>query len=112
MARPKQNAPRNRQLNIGLTDSEYDRVMRRSGAAGMRPVDYARSRLFAGRAVSEAVVASGRHRDPLLLNHLSRIGSNLNQIARALNALRMPVPPELGPVLAELRAILRKEAQS
>jgi hypothetical protein len=112
MGRPKQNNPRNRQLNIGLTDSERDRLMRRSAAAGMRPVDYARARLFAGRALPEAVTASGTHLDPLLLHHLSRIGSNLNQIARQLNALRLPIPLDLEPVLRELRAILRNVAQS
>ena len=78
----------------------------------MRPTDYARWRLLSGRtAALEAATPSGGHLDPLFLNHLSRIGSNLNQIARALHTFRMPLPPELGPTLEELRAILRKEAQ-
>ena len=112
MARPKLAITRNRQLNIGLTDSEYDTVLRRSGAAGMRPVDYARARLFDGKGLSRPSQGEARHLDPLLLSHLSRIGSNINQIARQLNALRMPQPPDLAPLLNELRDLIRNGIQS
>jgi DNA polymerase III delta subunit len=49
---------------------------------------------------------SVRQLDPLLLVQLSRIGNNLNQIARRLNELALPAPEALEPLLAEIRRIL------
>lgn len=110
--RPKLAQTRNRQLNVGLTDAEYEVVLSRSRSQGLRPVDFARARLFGKGVNAEAATARSAHLDPLLLSNLARIGNNLNQIARQLNALRMPTAPDLEPVLSEIRAILRKVAQS
>lgn len=106
--RPKLAVTRCRQLNIGLTEAEHDTVLRRAAALGMRPVDYGRLRVL-GQATRTTLADSvGQHHlDPLFRNALSRIGSNLNQIARQMNALRMALPPDLDPLLQELREILR-----
>jgi len=83
--------------------------MRASAASGMRPVDFARLKVLAKRSASlSAATPADTHLDPLLLNALSRIGSNLNQLARQFNALRVQSPPELSPLLGELREILGK----
>ncbi len=110
MSRPRLAITRNRQLNIGLTDSEYQGILRRASQAGMRPVDLARARLLGGEARAVATLGATSS-DPHVLAALSRIGNNLNQIARQLNTLRMPTPPDLEPLLEELRGILRSRSQ-
>ena len=108
MGRPRKlNDARDRQFNVGLTAHEMEIVQRAARLAGMRPVDYGRARLLSrpGRIArtSEAV----RHLDPLFLVQLSRIGNNLNQVARRLNDLALPEPEDLAPLLMEIRQILR-----
>jgi hypothetical protein len=112
MARPKLEIRRDRQFNVGLTADEHADLHRRARAAGMRPVDYARSRLFSKHFPTLPKVTRPPHLDPLLLTHISRIGNNLNQIARQLNSRPLPMPPSLEPLLQELRALLRREAGS
>lgn len=46
--------------------------------------------------------------EPGSFHQIRRLGVNLNQIARRLNAQDMPAPPELAPLLAEIHAALRK----
>jgi hypothetical protein len=105
MGRPKLPIKRDRQLNIGLTTAERELLFRRAAAAGMRPVDYARANILSRRIVQ---AAEAQQLDPLLLNELSRVGNNINQIARQLNAASQPVPPSLEPLLQELRALLAR----
>ena len=106
MGRPPLKTKRDRQFNVGLTESELARVMEAARLAGMRPVDYGRMKLLkpVGRLTRTTHVV--RQLDPLLLIQLSRIGNNLNQIARRLNDLALPAPEELRPLLAEIRAAL------
>lgn len=107
MGRPKLEIPRDRQLNVALTFAELTDVQRAARAAYLRPVDYARAKLFAapGRAPRTAIAVP--HLDPLLAAHLSRLGNNLNQIARQLHQFAIPAPAELAALLAEIRAALR-----
>ena len=46
--------------------------------------------------------------EPATFHEIRRLGVNLNQIARRLNAQDMPAPPELAPLLAEIHAALKK----
>ncbi len=110
MGRPKQTNRREKQFNVSLTTDEYAQLHGRAGAAGLRPTDYARARLFTGDFQTLRRASQTRHLDPLFLSHVSRIGNNLNQIARQLNAQRLAEPALLAPLLAELRAILRRES--
>ena len=76
--------------------------------AGMQAADYGRAQLMAERRVRAVRPTTSQHADPLLLAHLSCLGNNLNQIARALNGYRMPVPPDLGPLLQAIRDIISR----
>lgn len=107
MGRPKLEITRDRQFNVGLTASELADVQRSARMAGMRPVDFARAKLLSKSGHFTRMAHSIRQLDPLLLVQLSRIGNNLNQIARALNELSVEMPADLAPLLAELRSILR-----
>jgi hypothetical protein len=108
MARPTKHEKRDRQLNLKLTGREFDYVAARARRRAQRPVDYARTQLLADRPVRTH--ASHGHLDPLFLLQLSRLGNNLNQIARRLNGLSMPAPEALGPLLKDIRELIRKGA--
>lgn len=105
MARPKSLNPRGKQLNIALRSEEFDNVKNRADAVGKRPVDFARETLLgADRELAPSVARFDR----LVLEQLKRVGSNLNQIARQLNALGPVSLSELEQVLRELRDLLRR----
>jgi hypothetical protein len=106
MGRPKLFITRDRQFNVGLTAAELAEVQRAARLAGMRPVDYGRAKLLSRSGRIARTEYSVRQLDPLLLVQLSRIGNNLNQIARRLNELSLPAPQALEPLLAEIRNIL------
>jgi hypothetical protein len=106
MARPTKHEKRDRQLNLKLTRREFDYVCAR--AARQRPVDFARAQLLADRPVRTH--AQHGHLDPLFLLQLSRLGNNLNQIARRLHGRPAPPPAGLGPLLNEIRDLIRKGA--
>jgi hypothetical protein len=106
MGRPKLFITRDRQFNVGLTAAELAEVQRAARLAGMRPVDYGRAKLLSRHGRIARTEYSVRQLDPLLLVQLSRIGNNLNQIARRLNELSLPAPQEHEPLLAEIRNIL------
>ena len=106
MGRPKLLITRDRQFNVGFTAAELAEVQRAARVAGMRPVDYGRAKLLSRSGRIARTEYSVRQLDPLLLVQLSRIGNNLNQIARRLHELSLPAPQELEPLLAEIRSIL------
>jgi hypothetical protein len=109
MGRPPKEIRRDRQFNVGLTAREHDVLHARAARAGMRPVDYGRARLLREhRGPASALGVEAPHLDPLLTVQLSKIGNNLNQIARRLNTLDFPAPPSLEPLLQEIRALIAK----
>jgi len=110
MAKAKQKELRNRQFNVALTEHEFDQLCRRAGASGMRPVDYGRARLLADRRLASREEERAPHLAPLFLAQLSRLGNNLNQIARKMHAFGQPAPDGLQPLLEEIRAMIRKDA--
>jgi hypothetical protein len=110
MGRPKLEIRRDRQFNLGLTADEFAQVLLAARLASMRPVDYGRMRLLSKPKALSRTALAVHQLDPLLLAQLGRIGSNLNQVTRRLHMLAVPEPEELGPVLFEIRALLR-EAQ-
>lgn len=107
VVRPKQNIRRDRQFNVSLTSREFELLFARAAACCMRPVDYARARLF-GMTEPPAGQRTA-HLDPLLQAQLSRLGNNLNQIARRLNTVGGPAPPSLEPLLRDIRALINRE---
>ena len=111
MARPKtpEAKRRSRQISIGLTTREHALLHARSASLGLRPVDYARARLFGGKVGTDAA-HHAPHLDPLLLAQLSRVGNNLNQIARRMHAFDQPAPPSLDALLQQVRALINRGA--
>ncbi len=110
MVRPKLEITRDRQFNIGLTAREFESLHRAAQAAGMRPVDYGRAKLLSKTRRTSRTACVVHQPEPVVLVQLSRIGNNLNQIARSLNELSVDVPEDLAPLLTELRGILRMAA--
>jgi hypothetical protein len=107
MGRPKIIAKRDRQLNFSLTSDELTTLHRRAEAAGQRLADYGRNQLMQYRLMPSE--NAPKPVDRQLLNHLMRIGNNLNQMARFFNMHpKENAPRDLVPTLQELRAILNK----
>lgn len=109
MPRSSSQSKRDRQLNIALHQSEVEALQARADARGMRLVDFARANLLAMRAASMSVVLPSKL-ERLNLEQLKRIGNNLNQIARQLNALGQVVPDELAETLKAVRQTLQNAA--
>lgn len=109
MPRSPAQSKRDRQLNIALHQSEVEALKARADARGMRLVDYARTNLLTMRAAQVGVVVPSKL-ERLNLEQLKRIGNNLNQIARQLNALGQMVPGELTETLNSVRQLLQSAA--
>ena len=107
---PTTHQKRERQLNIALRGEEFAEIKAKADARGMRLVDYARATLLNMRIAPYAVMLPSKLER---LNHeqLKRIGNNLNQIARQLNALGHLSTPELDACLRDLRLLIGKVAQ-
>lgn len=107
MARPSKSEKRDQQLNIKFTARELAWLRARAARTGMSLVDYSRAQLLADRPLRVARLPGANQLDPLFIAQLSRIGNNLNQIARRMNGLDIPPPPELPPLLDAIRDIIR-----
>jgi len=108
MARPRQKIKRDRQLNVALTAYERDSLRRRAAEAELCPVDFARWLLLSDRRVLVRNAPTMSRIERLLHVQWKRIGNNLNQIARRLNAMNIPAPPSLEPLLRDIRALLSR----
>jgi hypothetical protein len=109
MARPKQHELRDRQFNLKLTARELEMVQQRAAARGMRVAHYGRAQLLAEWRMTEATaLARTPHLDPLFLASLSRVGNNLNQIARKMNTFNQPAPASLEALLQEIRTLISR----
>lgn len=108
MARPRKAERREQQLNIKITPSEHAWVRQRASAADMTPTEFGRAQLLTDRPVRRKSPENTHHLDPLFLSQLSRIGNNLNQIARRCHLLNAPPPPALEPLLGLIRDIIRR----
>jgi hypothetical protein len=106
MARPTKFETRDQQLNLKLTRREFDWICARAARQAERPVDYARAQVLSERPIRS--FAKQGHLDPLFLVHLSRLGNNLNQIARRLHQVGIASPESLDALLAEIRSLIRK----
>jgi hypothetical protein len=108
MGRPSKTEKRDQQLNIKLTLREIASIRTRASAACLRPVDFGRAQLLADSPTHRAALATSSHLDTLLLLQLSRVGNNLNQIARKLNRTGLHTPAALDALLADIRELIRK----
>ena len=108
MGRPRKSEPRDRQLNLSLTDAEYESIMQRAKALGMRPVHFGRAMLLdPNRSVS--LDQNGRSSVIRLYAYqLGRLGNLLNQTVRHLHQTGDPLPADLEPLLRDIRGIIAR----
>jgi hypothetical protein len=109
MGRPIKPDPRCEQLNLSLTVSELASIKKRAEAVGMRPVHFGRALLFAEKdAPAKLQTPVAGNLDRLIYGQLVRIGNNLNQLVRHLHQTGDPLPPDLEPLLIDIRQILAR----
>ncbi|GLR86535.1 plasmid mobilization protein [Bradyrhizobium iriomotense] len=108
MGRPRKTEPRDRQFNLSLTATEYESIVRRATALGMRPIHFGRAILLRvdGGAVSKPQPADNGAR--LVALQLSRLGNNLNQLLQYLHTTGDPVPADLEPLLNDIRNLITR----
>jgi hypothetical protein len=108
MARPTLLIKRDQRLVIKLTPAEYALLQTRAEAVGLRLVNYARSLLLPQEAARQAIAAVSRY-DRLVYSEWHRVGSNLNQVARQLNAFGSVQAPAIEDLLRDIRALIARE---
>lgn len=106
MARPRKHPreQRSERFNLRFTIAERAHIDQQAAAAGIDATSFLRR-----RALGYRVPSAESRADPALLSELNRIGVNVNQIARNLNAGR-PERQDVDVVLAELRGVLDRLA--
>jgi hypothetical protein len=108
MARPRQAEVRDQRVNVRLTLDELVHLNERAFRAGQSVSDYLRAAALASNGHRRAARPPLFAMEPASFHQIRRLGVNLNQIARRLNAQDLPAPPELAPLLADIQAALRK----
>ena len=108
MARPRKSETRDRQLNLSLTATEYENIVKRANALGMRPVHFGRTVLLGTDRVSERARETTNPGTRLILAQLARLGNNLNQMVRHLHQTGDPLPADLEPLLNDIRQIVAR----
>jgi hypothetical protein len=111
MARPKKSEPRNQQLNLSLTVGELESIKRRAAALGMRPVHFGRTMLLDEARKLSVTRVTDNNTQRLVYGQLSRLGNLLNQMVRHLHQTGDPLPPDLEPLLKDIRQIIERRVQ-
>lgn len=113
MSRSRTSEPRCKQLNLSLTERELASIEARAAALGMRPVHFGRALLLDTRRAPKAskTALSTPQTTPdnverLIHTQLVRLGNNLNQMTRHVHSVGGPVPPDLAPLLTDIRALV------
>jgi hypothetical protein len=108
MARPRKGEARDRHVAFRLTLEEALVLRERAARTGQALSNYARNAALSHRPRPTTIDPRRPFAmDPASFHQIRRLGVNLNQIAKRLNAQDMPAPPELAPLLAEIHAILK-----
>jgi hypothetical protein len=100
---------RNRVIRYRVTDEELAAITALAELEGFTLSKFSRIRALCDRILSEVVTTPGpapceiSPGERLIADQIRRVGINLNQIAHMQNKLRVPAPPELGPLLLEIR---------
>jgi len=107
MGRPKAREPRTQQLNLSFSMSELEGIKKRASALGMRPSYFGRAVLLDGKS-QPGKAPEGNHLHRMIHQQLSRLGNNLNQMVRHLHQTDDPLPPDLEPLLKDIRDLIAK----
>lgn len=115
MSRPRHPDPREARITVRVTVKEFIRARHAADKRGQTLADFARERILkpARRRRPPAVVEAEAPRlNPETRHHILKIGVNINQIARRLNATGQIAPRDLIDVLRALRAIINRDIES
>jgi hypothetical protein len=118
MARPRTSDKREKQLNLHLTNGEFDAITSCAYERGMHVVDFARGALVqiaktgvipatpeTAHSTDGSTLPASRY-DKLAIAQLQRLGNVLNQIARHMHTTgQLPLEP-LVTLLDDIRAML------
>jgi len=108
MARPRQGEVRDQRVNVRLTVDEFVRLHERASRAGQSVSDCLRAAALAapglcGRCASGNALAM----NPATFHQIRLLGASLSEIARRLDGQNHSTPPELAPLLADVREALK-----
>ena len=111
--RPKSLEVKDHWISFRVTAAEYVLLLEKSARSGMSAGEYARSRAMRGIArtkkrASDDEASEIAHLFREVWHELRRIGVNINQIAHHCNTHQVPPPLELGPILTDLKSIMRR----
>ena len=99
MTKPKDN--RTQMILFRVTPREYEEINENREKAGLRLSEYARM-MLTGETVVEAPPADLN----ILIREIKRVGSNLNQVLKKLNAFGIAHPLELERCADDLHEVL------
>jgi hypothetical protein len=108
VGRPKANEPRCHQLNLSLSATEFASIEARAAALGMRTAHFGRALLLEPEGHAAARQPES-NREQLIYGQLVRLGNNLNQLVRHLHRTGDPLPPDLEPLLRDIRHVITRE---
>jgi hypothetical protein len=74
----------------------------------MRPVHFGRAMMLGQDKAALRGDPVSHNVDRLIYSQLSRLGNNLNQLVRHLHKTGDPLPPDLEPLLADIRQIIAR----
>jgi Bacterial mobilisation protein (MobC) len=111
MGRPKQIEPRSQQLNLSFSASELEDIKTRAHALGMRPAHFGRALLLDKDKHPTIHDKSTNHTGRLIHTQLVRLGNNLNQMVRHLHQTGDPLPPDLNPLLHDIRGLIARVSE-
>lgn len=107
MGRKTSANPRLYRRTLRFTAAELVAIESAAAAAGFSFSEFVRAAALRGKGQHHPQVRAGRRAlDAGLELQARRLGTNLNQIAHRLNAQDLPAPPELVPLLADIRALI------
>jgi Mobilization protein NikA len=108
MGRSRLSEPRSEQLNLSLTATELESIKRRAAALGMRVAHFGRALLLNQEAKVTITREHAANPEKLVYLQLSRLGNLLNQMVRHLHRTGDPLPPDLEPLLGDIRRIIER----
>ena len=111
--------PLDRYMRFRCTEQEGERLMRLAKSRSLTFSEFARQQLLADRrrrrGSHHTAIDDGKGEGSApetetkaLAFQIQRVGVNLNQIVKAMNSFQAPPPPELAPLLDEIRRYVRR----
>ena len=105
--RPRTSDPKSRRIAVRVTDDQWGKLDTKAAALGLKIGGYLRT-VALGSAGARTMKRASAERVELarLLGELGKLGSNVNQIAKAFNSTgAVPTPPELPAMQTDITAM-------